>query len=191
MKQQQEEHDDQSSETAMGMDLLVANPKISVSVQTKIERTSPCLTIKQQEQLHTEERQEDPEAQERNGHMIDESKESCDNHVKPWAIVRRRMQSIRRVLCHGPLGTSAQEVSHISEDKREEEEGQNEEEEDEEEDDCCVICLEHERSHAFVPCGHRIICANCAWNPDFLLSSRKLKCPFCRSPSSCIIKIQN
>lgn len=38
----------------------------------------------------------------------------------------------------------------------------------------CVVCLQHEPTTAFVPCGHMISCSNCA--------PRLQECPACREP---------
>lgn len=59
---------------------------------------------------------------------------------------------------------------------------------EDDDDETCVICMESRRSHAFMPCGHLIICANCAWDPR-LLSKAELRCPFCRAAFSKIIKM--
>lgn len=69
----------------------------------------------------------------------------------------------------------------------EENEDINEQEEDDE-DNVCVICMEHRRSHVFEACGHVLLCAECAWAPG-LHCQPELRCPFCRMPSSKIIKV--
>ena len=40
----------------------------------------------------------------------------------------------------------------------------------------CVVCLASERSHAFVPCGHRCVCHLCG--VSVVHSERQ--CPICR-----------
>ena len=35
----------------------------------------------------------------------------------------------------------------------------------------CVVCLDAERTHAFLPCGHRCVCEGCLGLPQ---------CPLCR-----------
>jgi len=41
-----------------------------------------------------------------------------------------------------------------------------------EEEDLCVICLDEDRTHAFIPCGHRVVCGDCRGIVDI--------CPVCR-----------
>ena len=43
----------------------------------------------------------------------------------------------------------------------------------------CVICLERERTHALVPCGHRCLCAQCC---ERLVTEASAKCPLCTTP---------
>lgn len=54
-------------------------------------------------------------------------------------------------------------------------------------DDSCVICMDHERSHAFVPCGHLIICNECAQKPCYVRA--EAPCPLCCSETFCLVKI--
>lgn len=49
----------------------------------------------------------------------------------------------------------------------------------------CIVCLDEERTHACVPCGHYVLCRDCAY--DF---SQK-QCPICRKNVDQIIKIFN
>jgi hypothetical protein len=35
----------------------------------------------------------------------------------------------------------------------------------------CVVCIDAERTHVFIPCGHRCVCPDCADLP---------RCPMCR-----------
>eukprot|EP00929_Paragymnodinium_shiwhaense_P096967 TRINITY_DN58742_c0_g1_i1.p1 TRINITY_DN58742_c0_g1~~TRINITY_DN58742_c0_g1_i1.p1 ORF type:complete len:957 (-),score=226.41 TRINITY_DN58742_c0_g1_i1:67-2850(-) len=45
-------------------------------------------------------------------------------------------------------------------------------------DRCCVVCLDQEKTHAFVPCGHLCVCRSCA---DTLVAQRPHSlCPVCR-----------
>jgi Zinc finger, C3HC4 type (RING finger) len=57
----------------------------------------------------------------------------------------------------------------------------------------CVICLEHEPSHAYIPCGHRCICSNCVseigHSTTITTTTGELKCPVCRDTAMCITKI--
>ena len=55
----------------------------------------------------------------------------------------------------------------------------------EEEDSSCIICMEAERTHLFVPCGHRCVCEACA----ALVMSENSECPMCRVPAIHIVKV--
>jgi baculoviral IAP repeat-containing protein 2/3 len=48
----------------------------------------------------------------------------------------------------------------------------------------CVICLENARSHACIPCGHKILCQECAPTIE-----QQGKCPVCRAELSHCTKI--
>ena len=48
----------------------------------------------------------------------------------------------------------------------------------------CSICLEHERSHVFLPCGHGGICEGCA-----LRGVRRNRCFTCRANVQSSIKV--
>ena len=48
---------------------------------------------------------------------------------------------------------------------------------DPEEEELCSICMEAEKTHACLPCGHRCLCASCA-EPSLKLET----CPICRVP---------
>lgn len=50
----------------------------------------------------------------------------------------------------------------------------------------CVICLDQAASYAFVPCGHRCVCASCTQR---LPPSHRGRCPQCRQASSDLIRI--
>ena len=41
----------------------------------------------------------------------------------------------------------------------------------------CVICLQKERTHCYIPCGHICLCAGCVTHP--LIMSQ---CPVCKQP---------
>eukprot|EP01084_Bolivina_argentea_P164575 286124_1 len=43
-------------------------------------------------------------------------------------------------------------------------------------EDLCIVCLDNNRSHISIPCGHLVLCAQC-------VSSLK-KCPMCQNPSN-------
>jgi hypothetical protein len=54
----------------------------------------------------------------------------------------------------------------------------------------CVVCWEREPSHAYIPCGHRCVCAGCASRARTISSqSGSLQCPVCRSNALCVTKI--
>ncbi|GFH56313.1 hypothetical protein CTEN210_12789 [Chaetoceros tenuissimus] len=57
----------------------------------------------------------------------------------------------------------------------------------------CIICLQHPRSHAFVPCGHMCLCDNCASRSPYSqdLQRHNISCPICRKSTSAIMKIYN
>jgi hypothetical protein len=54
--------------------------------------------------------------------------------------------------------------------------------------DTCVICIGREPSHAFVPCGHLILCNRCAKKERFL---GKTQCPVCCTECSGTLKIHH
>mmetsp|Transcript_8864 Transcript_8864/g.21585 ORF Transcript_8864/g.21585 Transcript_8864/m.21585 type:complete len:965 (-) Transcript_8864:13-2907(-) len=57
------------------------------------------------------------------------------------------------------------------------------------ESELCVACLERKRTHAFVPCGHKIVCARCGRE---LLTGKPRSawlCPVCREPAIACIRI--
>mmetsp|Transcript_70725 Transcript_70725/g.169412 ORF Transcript_70725/g.169412 Transcript_70725/m.169412 type:complete len:119 (+) Transcript_70725:3-359(+) len=47
-------------------------------------------------------------------------------------------------------------------------------------DNECVICLEGEKTHAVIPCGHLALCGGCA----ALISYSQVACPVCMVPAS-------
>ncbi len=53
------------------------------------------------------------------------------------------------------------------------------------EDALCVVCMDLPNTHAFVPCGHRCVCAECS-QPILQSSAR---CPVCRAHVTQAIKI--
>lgn len=50
---------------------------------------------------------------------------------------------------------------------------------------CCKICLVNEKSHAFMPCGHFVSCASCA----FKIKNTDGRCPMCRKFTTQVTKI--
>ena len=45
----------------------------------------------------------------------------------------------------------------------------------------CVVCMDKTRTHSFVPCGHRCVCAECA---ALVMRAAQPLCPNCRTPAS-------
>ena len=48
----------------------------------------------------------------------------------------------------------------------------------------CVVCLDGEPAHAFVPCGHVVLCSGCAAQYPVALG-----CPVCRAEATALIKV--
>ena len=46
----------------------------------------------------------------------------------------------------------------------------------------CVICLDAERTHAAIPCGHRVLCATCG-------KIAHKRCPLCRASVDFIVRV--
>jgi len=53
-------------------------------------------------------------------------------------------------------------------------------------EDRCVVCLDLEKSHTFVPCGHLCVCEQCS---RLVLASDRKQCPLCRQPAVGSMKI--
>eukprot|EP00980_Cylindrotheca_fusiformis_P029785 scaffold23850_cov117-Cylindrotheca_fusiformis.AAC.1 len=56
----------------------------------------------------------------------------------------------------------------------------------------CVICMENQKTHAFVPCGHLALCENCAARPAYASTSsgnQLIRCPICRKKSAMIMRV--
>lgn len=45
-------------------------------------------------------------------------------------------------------------------------------------DEKCVVCLEKERTHILIPCGHFILCKSCV---DIFEQKKISNCPFCQT----------
>ena len=60
---------------------------------------------------------------------------------------------------------------------------------DEEEGNFCVVCLESQSSYAFVPCGHKSLCEECA--NSYPRSRHALACAICRGQSTFLMKVYN
>jgi len=52
-------------------------------------------------------------------------------------------------------------------------------------EELCAVCLACPRTHAFVPCGHRCVCAQCG---DAVTRDSAL-CPICRGPARHVLQI--
>lgn len=55
----------------------------------------------------------------------------------------------------------------------------------ESEDFECCVCMEAQKSHIFIPCGHFCVCQACAG----IISATTQECPVCRSVSSKVFKV--
>jgi hypothetical protein len=60
---------------------------------------------------------------------------------------------------------------------------------DKEEGNLCVVCLESQSSLAFVPCGHLVLCEECA--KSYPRSGHELACAICRGQSTLLMKVYN
>ena len=47
----------------------------------------------------------------------------------------------------------------------------------------CVICMEDEKSHALVPCGHRCLCGRCSE------AIADKQCPVCRQGFVAVLRV--
>jgi len=52
-------------------------------------------------------------------------------------------------------------------------------------DSVCVVCMDKERTHIFVPCGHRCVCEECA---ALVMRTAPPRCPYCRAGVSEVIQ---
>mmetsp|Transcript_18388 Transcript_18388/g.36050 ORF Transcript_18388/g.36050 Transcript_18388/m.36050 type:complete len:372 (-) Transcript_18388:176-1291(-) len=50
----------------------------------------------------------------------------------------------------------------------------------------CVVCLTEPRSHAFIPCGHRCVCADCG---STVMDQASATCPLCRGTVADMLQI--
>eukprot|EP00980_Cylindrotheca_fusiformis_P001329 scaffold333_cov133-Cylindrotheca_fusiformis.AAC.55 len=58
--------------------------------------------------------------------------------------------------------------------------------------DPCTICMDNQKTHAFVPCGHLALCTDCASQPSYTTPSsgeESMHCPICREDSTMVMKI--
>ena len=46
-------------------------------------------------------------------------------------------------------------------------------------EETCVVCLEKERTHCYIPCGHICICTDCINHPGC-----QMQCPICKGPGT-------
>jgi len=56
-------------------------------------------------------------------------------------------------------------------------------------DALCVVCLTMPKSHAFIPCGHRCVCAACGNQILYGGPQGSAICPVCRTRANGAIKI--
>jgi hypothetical protein len=52
----------------------------------------------------------------------------------------------------------------------------------------CVICMMNPPTHAFIPCGHKQLCHECAAD-DRIVEGLHKNCPVCRRQFQCIVQI--
>ena len=52
----------------------------------------------------------------------------------------------------------------------------------------CIMCMTNPPTHAFIPCGHKQLCGECAANADIIRALAK-KCPICRGQFQSIVQI--
>jgi len=52
----------------------------------------------------------------------------------------------------------------------------------------CVICMMNPPTHAFIPCGHKQLCRECAADGSIVEGLRS-NCPVCRRQFQCIVQI--
>jgi len=52
-------------------------------------------------------------------------------------------------------------------------------------DNECVVCMDAEKSHAFVPCGHMCVCKGCAGE---IMGADK-ECPYCCSVATAVMRV--
>eukprot|EP00980_Cylindrotheca_fusiformis_P001332 scaffold333_cov133-Cylindrotheca_fusiformis.AAC.58 len=55
--------------------------------------------------------------------------------------------------------------------------------------DRCIICMDNQKMHALVPCGHLAFCGKCALQPPSTPPKESVKCPICHQESSMVIQI--
>jgi hypothetical protein len=56
---------------------------------------------------------------------------------------------------------------------------------EDESDTTCVVCLDADRSHLYVPCGHKCVCAACAAR----VMAGDALCPVCRMAATAVVKV--
>jgi len=61
-------------------------------------------------------------------------------------------------------------------------------------EECCVLCMDAERSHAVIPCGHQCLCGTCAavLVPPQTKRRKRFEsalCPLCRAPARMTVQI--
>lgn len=52
----------------------------------------------------------------------------------------------------------------------------------------CIICMSDTPTHAFIPCGHKQMCAACAADA-VIVQGLDERCPICRQKFICIVQI--
>lgn len=51
------------------------------------------------------------------------------------------------------------------------------------EEETCVVCRDGPRTHALIPCGHKVLCADCIWQLE------RQCCPLCNSNFTSSLRI--
>ena len=49
-------------------------------------------------------------------------------------------------------------------------------------EDTCVVCMDAEKTHSFVPCGHKCVCKTCG-------ETLRNKCPICKQKVQSILRV--
>jgi len=57
--------------------------------------------------------------------------------------------------------------------------------------DACRICMSNRKTCAFCPCGHRVLCGDCAdkYIANMQSEGRELECVLCRGSALCIVRV--
>jgi hypothetical protein len=92
---------------------------------------------------------------------------------------------LRLCACSAPSLPPSLATHTLKREAATQEEAAGSAEQADQEDAVCVVCMDLPNTHAFVPCGHRCVCAECS-EPILQSSAR---CPVCRAHVTQAIKI--